>query len=172
LRRLQPYWDAHRHRIPDEVYAVVKQMQIEQRLDVAAAQEISVRPASEGFHVATTGMDRQRERLEVSWIVNCTGPETNLVAANVPILESAVKEGIARYDPLGIGLVIDHRHATEPTGRVFAIGPLCRGCLWETIAMPEIRVQAKLIADQCCSFNVVEASHSLRASQDADRSRS
>jgi uncharacterized NAD(P)/FAD-binding protein YdhS len=52
--------------------------------------------------------------------------------------------GLAAPGPLGLGL------ATDPDGRcsegVYALGALRRGELWETTAVPEIRVQADAIA--------------------------
>ena len=149
LRTFQPYWDAHRHRVPDEVYAVIKQMQIEERLDVAASRGMHANPSGEGFLVQGMRSSGEEETIQAGWIINCTGPETSYPKAKNPLFTSAFEQGLIQYDPLGLGLMVDHRHATEPIGRVFAIGPLCRGCLWETIAIPEIRSQAKLIAEQC-----------------------
>lgn len=148
LRRLQPYWDTHRHRVPDEIYAVLKQMRIEGKLDIAAGQIHTAWPSGDGFEVGLRHGSTQ-ETLRVDWVVNCTGPDTNYRDAKVPVLESAVGNGLAQYDPLGMGLLVKKDHSTDDRSRVFAIGPLCRGSLWETIAMPEIRVQAQLIAERC-----------------------
>ncbi len=149
LQRLQPYWDTHRHRIPDEVYAMLQQMQIEDRLDVAPAANIRIEPMDDGFKVILTRPNGVQETLTVGWILNCTGPETDFVGAKLPLYESAVAAGLASYDPLGLGLLIDDQHLTATGERIFAIGPVCRGCLWETTAIPEIRVQAELIATEC-----------------------
>jgi uncharacterized NAD(P)/FAD-binding protein YdhS len=42
------------------------------------------------------------------------------------------------------GAVIDQ--AGRPSARLFAIGPLRSGGLFETVALPEIRVQAEALA--------------------------
>ncbi|HET8764393.1 MAG TPA: pyridine nucleotide-disulfide oxidoreductase, partial [Rhodanobacter sp.] len=39
-------------------------------------------------------------------------------------------------------------HDGTPWPRLFAIGSLLRGTLWESTAMPEIRQQARAVADQ------------------------
>jgi uncharacterized NAD(P)/FAD-binding protein YdhS len=149
LRMLMPFWEVHRHRIDDELYAVLNQMRIEEKFDVAAARVQAIEPNESGFHVSMRRSNGADETLQVGLIVNCTGPETNYENAKVPVLESVVAAGLATYDPLGMGLSIDVHHRTSPGGNVFAIGPLCRGSLWETTAIPEIRVQAELIARLC-----------------------
>ncbi len=146
LRRLQPYWDVHRHRIAEKVHAILQQMQIEGRLDIGAAPTMRAQVEEYGFAVTTA-----TETLSVGWIVNCTGPETDYRAAKVPVLESAVQSGLAEYDPLGMGLMVDQNHRTHPQANVFALGSLCRGCLWESVAVPELRVQAERIASAIAS---------------------
>ena len=149
LRHLQVYWDVHRHRVAEETFAVVKQMQIQEQLDVASATVTCVEPHHHGFTVRAKRTAGREEKLEVGWIVNCAGPQTDYRAAKSLLLESAVQSGLAVYDPMGLGLSVDNRYRTDPDARVWTLGPLCRGCLWETTAMPEIRVQAESIACQC-----------------------
>ena len=43
------------------------------------------------------------------------------------------------------GALIDSNGIPSPV--VYAIGPARKGCLWETIAVPEIRTQAAQLAD-------------------------
>jgi uncharacterized NAD(P)/FAD-binding protein YdhS len=50
-----------------------------------------------------------------------------------------------RPDPLGIGLDVDQR--SRAGERLWALGPLTRGCYWEIIAIPDIREQAAVVAD-------------------------
>jgi uncharacterized NAD(P)/FAD-binding protein YdhS len=56
-----------------------------------------------------------------------------------------------RPDPLGLGIetLPDGRVLAAdgtPTPGLYAIGPLLKGVLWETTAIPEIRVQAHALA--------------------------
>jgi uncharacterized NAD(P)/FAD-binding protein YdhS len=39
-------------------------------------------------------------------------------------------------------------HADGPWSRLFALGALLRGTLWESTAMPEIRQHARQLADR------------------------
>ena len=150
MRHLTPFWDVHRHRVDDELYAVLKQMQIEERLNIASGRVVQIQEQDSGFRVTLRRPEGrangETEVLDVGWILNCTGPETNYRDAKLPLLETAVASGLTSYDPLGLGLNVDDTHQTAAGSGVYAIGPLCRGCLWETIAVPEIRAQAELIA--------------------------
>jgi uncharacterized NAD(P)/FAD-binding protein YdhS len=146
MHHLTPFWDVHRHRVDDELYAVLKQMQIEERLNIGSGRVLDIQELECGFRVTLGRPNVTHETLNVGWILNCTGPETGYRDAKLPLLETAVASGLASYDPLGLGLNVDDTHQTGPDSGVYAIGPLCRGCLWETIAVPEIRSQAELIA--------------------------
>ncbi|HZC59493.1 MAG TPA: hypothetical protein VE154_05830 [Chthoniobacterales bacterium] len=41
----------------------------------------------------------------------------------------------------------DHPPRVNPVLISFALGPLLRGTLWETVAVPELRAQAKRVAE-------------------------
>jgi uncharacterized NAD(P)/FAD-binding protein YdhS len=153
LRHLRPYWDAHRHRMPPAVADRVAALLRAGRLKVQAARVAEVRPWSDGFEVALVprGFGRPLPGLQVGWIVNATGPETDIRRAQSPLLRQMVRDGLARPDDLRLG-----RDAT-PTGALldaegraspvlFTLGPLLRGRLWEATAVPEIRRQAQALA--------------------------
>jgi uncharacterized NAD(P)/FAD-binding protein YdhS len=84
-------------------------------------------------------------------VVNCTGTYTNVRGTDDPLLMNMLNSGVLQPGPLDLGV------ATEPDGRVrpaspggspavWAVGALRRGELWESIAVPEIRVQAAEVA--------------------------
>jgi uncharacterized NAD(P)/FAD-binding protein YdhS len=95
-------------------------------------------------------------------LINCTGPAADVGRSNNPLLRSIVAEGIARADPLGLGLASDERFrlysrdgALQRT--LYALGPLARGREWELTAVPEIREQARLVARDIELFATVRA---------------
>ena len=61
-------------------------------------------------------------------------------------------KGYARPDPLFLGLDVD-KHGALLDGHgtrlpwLFGLGPIRKGCLWETTAVPEIRHQAAALAE-------------------------
>ncbi|MCP4174202.1 MAG: hypothetical protein GY758_25915, partial [Fuerstiella sp.] len=55
-------------------------------------------------------------------------------------------------DELDMGIKVDEDYAAvaednDASRRIFAIGPLLRGTLWETTAVPELRAQAMRVAE-------------------------
>lgn len=144
IARLRPFWDVHRHRIAEQAAATIASALQEGRLDVGAGRIARIDASDEGFEVDFKG----GERIFVRWIVNCTGPDLNVRSAKLPLLESLVESGLGDYDPLGLGLIADDACRVGATGRLWALGPLLRGCRWETTAIPEIRAQAARIAEE------------------------
>ncbi|MBZ4407531.1 FAD/NAD(P)-binding protein [Myxococcus sp. XM-1-1-1] len=154
LRHLRSYWDVHRHRMAPGVADGLEQLMETGRLTVRAAR---VR----GFRLDDTGTVHARilprgegreEHLQVRHVVNCTGPEGTVTRHGHPLLKRLADEGRLRPDTLGMGLDTDsHGALLDASGRtgglLYTLGPLRRGELWETTAVPEIRAQARALAD-------------------------
>jgi uncharacterized NAD(P)/FAD-binding protein YdhS len=67
------------------------------------------------------------------------------------LLDGLFAGGDARPGALGLGLAVDEEgrlldRAGEPSDTLWALGPLRRGALLETTAIPEIREQAAALA--------------------------
>src|SRR5262249_21305738 len=84
--------------------------------------------------------------------VNCTGPCESLRDAPEPLYRNLFARGLVRADELDMGIevtpdfaVVDDRG--RPSDDLFAIGPPLRGTLWETTAVPELRAQARQVAE-------------------------
>ena len=70
-----------------------------------------------------------------------------------PLICSLLASGLARLDPLGIGLdvaedfsLVDASGAPSP--RIKVLGPLARAAFWECVAIPDIRLQAQELAQR------------------------
>ena len=85
-------------------------------------------------------------------MINCTGPDTDLARVDVPLVRSLRESGLVRPDELGLGLDTDddgrlldrEGHASR---LLFLVGPLRKGLLWENTAVPELRVEARRMAE-------------------------
>ena len=89
--------------------------------------------------------------LAVGWVVNCTGPASDITNTADPLLRHLLEVGLARPDPLLLGLDTDPHGALrdaggKPASDIFTLGPLLRGSRYETTAVPEIRGQAAALA--------------------------
>jgi uncharacterized NAD(P)/FAD-binding protein YdhS len=154
LRHLRPWWDVHRHKVAPAVGEAIDAMQGAARLAVAAGKLVSAE--ADGGRAMVRFRARGRddvETLRVARIVNCTGPEMNIVRSGEPLLTALVSSGRIRPDPLKIGIDVDlDCRALDSDGNasddLFAIGPITRGAFWESVAVPDIRTQAARVAER------------------------
>jgi uncharacterized NAD(P)/FAD-binding protein YdhS len=153
LRHLRPWWDVHRHKLAPAVFERIEQMQAAARLVIGAARLVSAetRDGQVLVRLRPRGGDVE-QILRAARIVNCTGPEADIVRSGEPLLASLIAAGRIRPDPLRIGIDVDPQCRTrDSTGQasnnLYAIGPVTRGAFWESVAVPDIRVQAQRVAE-------------------------
>jgi len=89
----------------------------------------------------------------VAYAVNCTGPECNYQKLKSPLVVNLLARGLIDTDPLLLGLkagpdgaVLDY--LGRPSAQIFTLGSAAKGMLFETTAVPELRVQAKALAER------------------------
>jgi len=123
------------------------------RLTIVAGRILSAVQRADGVHVqiARRGVSAILDRC-FARIIDCTGqPDDPRRSAN-PLIRALLDSGIARIDPLGIGLDVAEDYALidsggRPSRHIRIIGPLARAAFWECIAIPDIRLQCEDIAD-------------------------
>ena len=152
LEHARAWWDVHRHRMAPEVEARITHALTEGRLTLIAAKVTHIEPNASGSRV------RYRRRgqseilsMQVGAIIDCTGIVKDPLASANPAVRSLLGRGLARIDPLRIGIEIDPDCAIVnrdgiPSRRLFAVGPLTRAAFWEIIALPDIRNQCAELA--------------------------
>lgn len=157
LRHLRPWWDVHRHRIAPSIAERLDQMQEEGRLHLAAGKIVSVEPSGGQALIRWRPRGGEADQsLVARRIVNCTGPEANIVRAGEPLLDNLIAGGRIRPDVCRIGIDVDPGCGTiggagEISESLFAIGPMTRGAFWEIVAVPDIRVQVQALARRLAS---------------------
>src|SRR5258705_6264903 len=111
--------------------------------------------AERGRRVDVTFRERgprgQKQMAQVERVVNATGPEMNFRRVRDPLLRQLLHDGWCRPGPLGLGFdatpdgaIVGQDGIRSPI--LSTLGPPLRGVLWETTAVPEIRVQAAALA--------------------------
>jgi len=152
LRHLRSHWEVHRHRIAPEIGDVLADMKAEGRVFTYAGRMI--RYSEQGGLATVSYRDRASRRkksMKVNRVINCTGSETDCRRIDNSLIASLFAQGLARPDPLFLGLDTDDDGALcdfngVPSTSLYAIGPMRKGSLWETTAVPEIRTQAAQVA--------------------------
>jgi uncharacterized NAD(P)/FAD-binding protein YdhS len=92
--------------------------------------------------------------IEARWAVNCSGPSPTVGHVEDRFAASLIDAGLARMDPIGLGLETDPlgrplARSGRSSGGLWVIGSLRRPALWETTAVPELRAQADSTAREC-----------------------
>jgi uncharacterized NAD(P)/FAD-binding protein YdhS len=143
----------HRHRIAFEIHNIVSRLISEGRLVIHAGRITEYSEVDD--HAVVVFRNRKEgalRRLQVDRVINCTGSETDCRRIDDSLLSSLFLQGEARPDPLFLGLDVDSKGSVlnfkgVPSNSLFAVGPLKKGGLWETTAVPEIRKQASDLAE-------------------------
>jgi len=150
-KKYRHLWDSHRHRMSADIGDRCERLMLEGRLRVVASEIVETRQMPDQISLRVDDEGTIRD-IAVDLVILATGPDPD-PAAN-PLLANAINNGLARAGLGGVG--VDTEHATarivdrsgEPQPQLYAMGPLRRGTLWESMAIPEIRAQADDLAER------------------------
>jgi uncharacterized NAD(P)/FAD-binding protein YdhS len=153
LRHLRSYWDVHRHRIAERISDQLTLQLRSGQIQTHAGRILEYREHASGVEV--TYRERkggQLKKMLVDRVVNCTGPEGDYRRISSPLFSGLMEDGLARPEPLSLGLdVTDDGALLDSQGAasnfLYALGPLRKGKLWESVAVPELRVQVAELAN-------------------------
>src|SRR5208283_4857634 len=152
LRHLRAYWESHRHRASPEALAIKKNLETRGRLACYRGRVLSIIENAAGLEVEFVEFRRcEPKRLQVSYVVNCTGPECNYHKLKDPLALQLFLCGLIAPDPLFLGIdvgvrgIIYNVHG-ERVPNLYTLGSPQKGRLLETTAVPELRVQSEDLA--------------------------
>ncbi|PWU15414.1 MAG: hypothetical protein C5B50_15505 [Verrucomicrobia bacterium] len=162
MRHARSFWESHRHRVAPSVLAVTRRMAERGRLVLHTARVEEIQDKGDIMEVELVERESMSGRagetpapgfckLHVAYVVNCTGPECNYYKLKEPLVLNLLARGLIHPDPLFLGLMAASNGALlnylgKPSANLFTLGPVMRGILFETTAVPELRVQAKTLA--------------------------
>jgi uncharacterized NAD(P)/FAD-binding protein YdhS len=154
LTRHAARWNVLRHRIAPSIHQQVAAALECGRLKISRGAVTRLEAAGPGIrvHVESDAHGaKSRHTLEAALVINCTGPQTRFSATRSTLLRNLLASGVVQPDEMDMGIRINSDFAAiERSGRpspfLHVIGPLLRGTLWETIAVPELRGQALRVA--------------------------
>lgn len=138
-------WNTHRHRMAPATAESVARARTARRLQVHTA---AIADAVEDRGSLVVALSNGRS-VRAGWVIDCTGPGERL---EDPLWRSLFASGAAVPGPLGMGVATRDGRLLDARGRavrpLFTLGAPRRGELWETTAIPEIRVQAAVLAQE------------------------
>jgi uncharacterized NAD(P)/FAD-binding protein YdhS len=151
MRHLRTHWETHRHRMAPEVRRQVNEYMDEGKLRVIPGRLRKVERKGDVVEVTVSGRGGSECVSEVHRVINCSGIHEDYSKASRPLIAALIRRGLASANNLAIGFRTDQHGALIASSGVsshmlFTLGPPRRGELFETTAVPEIRVQAETLA--------------------------
>jgi uncharacterized NAD(P)/FAD-binding protein YdhS len=146
------FWDIHRHRLAPSAACrlthLIDSDQVERMTGHVLGFDLKGPNLSIQLKERSSGRIRD---LEVSAVVNCTGPNYDLSELSSPLVTQLRKTGQIQQDRLKLGLLVDDDYQiidinNRPISGLFYVGPMLKAKYWESIAVPELRNHAFRLA--------------------------
>ncbi len=160
FRRLGSLWTVVRHRIPVICADIIHLLRDKKQLQILAGRIREIRMTEKGFTVVF--LDRKEsvlKEIHVQKIINCSGPQLNPASTDSVLLKNLLNKGLICVDELGLGLnvlpdgkLLDKNNKGIPG--LYTIGNGLKAALFESTAIPEIRVQAYNLAKELLRADV------------------
>lgn len=147
-------WGVARHRLPMDVHLQIQQMILDNSLEIIAGRIHSVEESESAVHVSIMPRNKREVfKIKADRVINCTGPESDITKTNNELIQNMLMRQLIFPDEMSLGInalpdgtILDKKG--QPADNLFAIGSLIKGILWESTAVPEVRTQAKNIAEK------------------------
>jgi uncharacterized NAD(P)/FAD-binding protein YdhS len=143
----------HRHRAAPEPAAALRADIDAGRLAVHGGRLISLHDRGDCMVAAVRLRGSSAvSTLEVSAVVNCTGPESDTRTLDEPLIAALRARGLLQPDALGLGVETSPAYALmdaerPPSRGRYSAGPVLKVREWEATAVPELRVHALRLAE-------------------------
>lgn len=151
INYLSAHWNTIRHRLPVQMHDVINYLKAKEQLITNSGYITSVKETGDRLAV-TLNCNGQVKQLTVQRIINCSGPATDITKSGNVLLANLAKSGLISAGPCGVGINADSGMGNVITSNrvqknnVFVIGSNLKGVLWESTAVPELRLQAQKLA--------------------------
>jgi uncharacterized NAD(P)/FAD-binding protein YdhS len=158
MSRLRHLWGVARHRIPIHTHDKIQQLRIDHKLHIKSGKLINLSANEES--ITATYYDKKEKvvkQINVSRIINCTGPESDFTKLDNNFLKKSIEKGIIIQDNLKLGLHTDtdtfqvFNAAGKRHANLYTLGANLRGELWESTAVNELRGQTEKLAEMLLS---------------------
>ncbi|GAB2555146.1 FAD/NAD(P)-binding protein [Rhodanobacter koreensis] len=150
LRHARWIWERVRHRMPPQVLESITTLEQSGQLQRQCGRVQSVQLVDDVLQL-TLGHAGETRTLCADLVIQTVGLDTDVRRTRHRLVRQLQTNTHITADPLGLGAQADGagrlRHGDSHWPHLFAIGSLLRGTLWESTAMPEIRQQARNLAD-------------------------
>ena len=142
-----------RQQIAPSLHAELQQAVAQNKIEVARGSVLAVDTDETQLCVRTQdGADPALARtLRADMVVNCLGPNVRMADTTSPMLRNLLDKQLIEPDDMNMGIRVDTSlralvHGQQVSPLILALGPLLRGTFWDSIALPNLRLQALEVA--------------------------
>ncbi|WP_235034077.1 FAD/NAD(P)-binding protein [Roseiconus lacunae] len=151
LRKYAADWNVIRHRIAGPIHDAVTDALDCGQLTIRPATIESLASGENGIEIHLVGRDGEKKMIEGDVVINCTGPKSRFSDSSLSLYRNLFDRGLAKPDSMDMGIAVtDDFEVLDRSDHVssflHAIGPILKGTLWESVAVPELRQQAYHVA--------------------------
>ncbi len=154
MTHIRHLWGVARHRLPKEIFDQMQELISNGKLKIIGGRLKSIRESNNNINVILKERKTQRDmEFTVNRVINCTGPKTDIQKIEEPLIINLLRRGLIAPDDMKLGInalpdgtVMYKDHSVS--SMLFTIGSMLKGILWESTAVPELRVQANNLAGQ------------------------
>lgn len=149
LRHAFRYWEIIRSRIPPASNEVIKKLISSGRMEVITGRLTDIIPSESTMEIKYTGRGEADEKtFSADIVVNCIGPCQDYERIDQPLVKNLLSSRLIQCDPvhLGINALPEGNIIKEdgtPSDILYTIGLPLKGIVWESLALPEIRLEAE-----------------------------
>ncbi|KHJ54875.1 hypothetical protein LA66_09955 [Aureimonas altamirensis] len=151
LRHARTFWEVHRHRMAPQAAQALQQAMDDGQLHIVAGRVVDWQSQEGQTRLTVRKRGGEQMSVDVRRVIDCTGILRDPMSGGNTLAAELVRAGLARLDPLRIGIETDETGAVldaegRASGRLFGVGPVTRALFWEVTAIPDIRVQCAALA--------------------------
>lgn len=169
-RHFRTRWNVARHRIAQSIHQQLAEAVAAQRLEIVKGRLWKLEAHGERLAL-TVKKGNEYRQIEGGALINCTGPCESFSSAASPLFRNLFSRGLIRADEMDMGIqVTPDFTVVEQSGKtsdfLLALGPLLKGTLWESVAVPELRSQtfkvAKTLVKQLSEKSTADIKESIQ----------
>ena len=140
-------WNVVRHRIAPQIHEQVSGAIKSGKLEIKKGSITKLQPTNDCVTVSL----EDGTSIVGDLVINCTGPMTRFSKTEMPLIQNLLAGRQIQSDEMDMGISVSENFNAidsegNPSSKIIAIGPLLRGTLWESVAVPELRGQAMRVA--------------------------
>lgn len=153
LRKLRPWYDAHRFRTPPQNDAMVREAEARGSVMFVRARLRGASAAGHSLNVEWTGADGASTSRDFDVVVNCTGLDASCGAHENALLASLIRQGLLRPDASGFGFQVDAQCRPiaangHPVPGARVIGPPTAGMFGDPLGVLFIAPQVRRVVPE------------------------